>query len=138
MRIYSRRGAVAIDDPEYGRFEAEPDGGFDLPDDLSDKLVRFHQRGIPLWETEIDRGQRVTSEDLERRRDPANLLDAVQQILSAAQLATAMTAQAKAPAPAVEVPAEAKAPRGRGPKRTPAEATASEQTVPGQGSEPVE
>lgn len=127
MRIYSRRGAVAIDDPEYGRFEPEADGSFDLPDDLSDRLVRFHQRGVPLWETEIDRGQRVATEDLERRRDPANLLDAVQQILSAAKLATTVTAQAQAQA--IEAPGEAKAPRGRGgrPKTVQGEPTAPEQ-----------
>lgn len=116
MLLYSRTGATALDDPEYGHFEREADGSFDLPDDLADRLLSFHHRGRPLWETEIDRGQRIASEDLERRRDPANLLDAVQQILTAAQLARAATAQAAEAENQAQ--AEPKAPAKRAPKRT--------------------
>lgn len=94
MRLYSLTGATALDDPEYGHIKAERDGTFELPDDLADRLLRFHHRGSRLWETEIDRGQRLVSEDLDRRRDPAALLDAVQQILAAAQLARSVTAPA--------------------------------------------
>lgn len=120
MLLYSRTGATALDDPEYGHFEREADGSFDLPDDLADRLLRFHHRGRPLWETEIDRGNRIASEDLERRRDPANLLDAVQQILSAAQLARAATAEANGEA------GEPKAAAKRGPRRAAAAEPASE------------
>lgn len=118
MLLYSLTGATALNDPEYGHFEPGPDGGFEVADDLADRLVRFHHRGRPLWETQIDRGRRVAAEDLERRRDPANLLEAVQQILAAAQLATTVTAQAQAQAAdSTATTAEAKAPRGRGAKR---------------------
>jgi MoxR-like ATPase len=108
MLLYSRTGATALDDPEYGRFNRQDDGSFDLPDDLADRLLRFHHRGRPLWETEIDRGHRIASEDLEKRRDPANLLDAVQQILAAAQLARQATDQAASDVKAVK----------RGPRRS--------------------
>lgn len=97
MRLYSRTGAVALEDPEYGRFEAKKDGTFDLPDELAERELSFHDRGRPRWETEIDRQRRITSDDLDRSRDPAALLEAVQQILAAAKLAAAATAASAPP-----------------------------------------
>ncbi len=82
MRLYSRTGATAVDDPEFGHFEAAPDGSFDFPDDLSDRLVRFHRRGQPMWETQIDQQARLGSEDLARRRDPATLYSAVDSLVA--------------------------------------------------------
>lgn len=85
MRLYTRTGAVAHDDAEYGHFDADENGGFDFPDELSDKLHRFHAGGQPLWETDIERQHRQMAEELERRRDPATLMDAVQQLVNAAK-----------------------------------------------------
>lgn len=85
MRLYSRTGATALDDPEYGHFDANDDGGFDFPDDLSDRLHGFHAAGRPMWETDVERQQRLIAEELERRKDPATLLDAVQQLVQAAK-----------------------------------------------------
>lgn len=99
MRLYSRADATAIDDPEYGHIDAESDGTFKVPDDMADRLLRFHHRGEPLWENETQRSKRLKTEDLDRRRDPAALLDAVQQILMAAQIAQAAQAAPAAAAP---------------------------------------
>jgi hypothetical protein len=77
-RLYSRMNAGAIDDPQYGHFEPDPaHGGFDLPDELSDRLAGFCHRGKPAWETGEQRSERLHGEDLDRRRDPAMLYDAV-------------------------------------------------------------
>jgi hypothetical protein len=84
MRLYSCVGAVAHDDPEYGHFAADERGGFDLPDDVSERLHAFHHAGRPLWETEIERGRRLVGEEMERRKDPATLLAAVEQLVQAA------------------------------------------------------
>jgi hypothetical protein len=98
MRLYSRTGATALDDPEYGHFDADLDGGFDFPDDLSDLLHRFHLRGKAVWETDIERQSRLMEEELERRRDPATLMDAVQQLVNAARGVTPAPETEQAPA----------------------------------------
>lgn len=111
MRLYTRTGATALDDPQFGHFDADEQGGFDFPDDLSDRLHGFAIGGKPLWETDVERQQRLYDEELERRRDPATLMDAVQQLVNAAK-----TVQ-PAPAPA---PAKAAAKRAaRAPKAAP-------------------
>lgn len=115
MRLYSRTGATAVQDPEYGHFEANDDGTFDLPDELAERELRFHDRGVPRWETEIARQRRISSEDLDRQRDPATLLNAVQQILAAAQLAQGFTDRVEAGAQE----SAPKVPRGRKPAAKP-------------------
>lgn len=101
MRLYTRTGATALTDPATGRiYEADEQGGFNFPDDLSDSLHRFAVRGVPMWETDIERQRRLMSEELERRKDPATLLSAVEQILNAAKVAAAVSV----PAAPVEVP----------------------------------
>ncbi|MFE2407118.1 hypothetical protein ACFXDE_02105 [Kitasatospora sp. NPDC059408] len=85
MRLYSRTGATALDHPHHGRIEADPGhGGFDLPEELAEEL-----RSFPAWETDVERQQRLVAEEIERRKDPATLLDAVQQLVQAAQAANA-------------------------------------------------
>jgi hypothetical protein len=95
MRLYTRTGATALDDPEYGHFDGDENGAFDFPDDLSDALHRFHANGRPMWETDVERQQRLISEEMERRKDPATLLDAVEQIMRAAQATGAQVPVAK-------------------------------------------
>lgn len=85
MRLYTRTGAVALDHPEFGHFDADDQGGFDLPDELSDRLHRFAYQGKPAWETDVERQQRLMAEELERRKDPATLLSVVEQLMRAAQ-----------------------------------------------------
>lgn len=84
MRLYSLTGATALDDPEHGHFEPDGNGGFDFPDDLSDRLHRFHVGGKPAWEDDVERQNRLIQEELERRKDPATLLGAVEQLVRAA------------------------------------------------------
>ncbi|MET7746204.1 hypothetical protein [Streptomyces sp. NPDC005385] len=85
MRLYTLTGATALEDPEFGKYEADEQGGFDFPNELSSRLHSFHVGGKPAWEDDIERQRRLMTEELERRKDPATLLDAVQQIVMAAQ-----------------------------------------------------
>ena len=103
MRLYSLTNAAAVDDPEFGHIEADPDhGGFDLPDELSDRLHRFHYRGRPAWETDEERARRMHGEEMARRRDPESLYSAVSGIADLTrQLAAVQLGQAPA---AAEVP----------------------------------
>jgi hypothetical protein len=112
MRLYTRTGATALDDPEFGHFDADEQGGFDFPDPLSDRLHAFHWRGKPMWETDIERQQRLMSEEMERRRDPASLYEAVAQLMNAAKAVAPA-----APAPGEASAAVAKAPAKRASKR---------------------
>ncbi|MFB8182629.1 hypothetical protein ACFC8N_42900 [Streptomyces sp. NPDC055966] len=101
MRLYSRTGATALDDPTYGHIEANADGGFDFPNELSDQLHGFCVNGQPLWETDVERQHRLINEELERRKDPATLLGAVEQLVKAAQATKALADPAESkPAPA--------------------------------------
>ncbi|MFC1418596.1 hypothetical protein [Streptacidiphilus cavernicola] len=112
MRLYTRTGASALTDPATGIvYEADEQGGFNFPDDLSDGLRRFAVRGQPMWEDDIERQRRMINEELERRKDPATLLDAVQQILSAAK-GTQVPIAPPQPEP-VDGPEQAKPPRKR-------------------------
>ena len=97
MRLYTRTGATALDDPEFGRFDADDQGAFDLPDELSDRLARFAHCGKPMWETDVQRQARLMAEEKERASDPATLLAAVQQLVKAAQ-AVAPAADSVSPA----------------------------------------
>jgi hypothetical protein len=101
MRLYTRTGATTLDDPEFGHFDASPDGAFDLPEELSDRLNGFHVGGRPMWESDIERQRRLVSEEMERRKDPATLLAAVEQIMKAAQATVVPTPEpVSPPAPA--------------------------------------
>jgi hypothetical protein len=98
MQIYSRTGAVALADPEYGQFAADDDGGFDLPEDLAVRMLSFHgPGGKPAWETDIQRQARTSAEELDRIRDPATMYAAVRQLVDAATAASALAAPAPAP-----------------------------------------
>lgn len=98
-RLYSRMNAGAIDDPEYGHFEPDPGhGGFDLPDELSDRISGFHHRGKPAWETGEQRSDRLHGEDLDRRRDPAMLYDAVGEFSGALRQIAGLSSGASAAA----------------------------------------
>lgn len=99
MRLYSLTGASALDDPDYGHFDADGDGGFELPDDLAERLHKFHLAGRPAWEDQIERQARLMQEELERRKDPATLLGAVEQLVQAASgLSSAQSADTPPPA----------------------------------------
>lgn len=86
MRLYTRTGATALTDPATGKvYEADEQGGFDFPDEVSDQIHKFAVRGKPQWENDIERQRRLLAEEAERRRDPATLLSTVEQIVKAAQ-----------------------------------------------------
>jgi hypothetical protein len=100
MRLYTRTGATALDDPEYGHFDADEQGSFILPEDLAERLHGFHVGGQPMWETDLERQRRLIAEEMERRKDPATLLSAVEQIMQAAQASAVVTAPEPEPEPA--------------------------------------
>lgn len=99
--LYTRTNAGAVDDPEFGHFDAGPDGDFDFPDELSDRLHRFHLRRKPAWETEDERALRLHGEERDRRRDPEALYNAVADI---AGMAKQFAGASPAPAPAALSP----------------------------------
>lgn len=102
MRLYSRDGATAV---SHGGDTYTPgdDGGFDFPEHVARELHAFHAGKVPLWETDIERQERELAEEMGRRKDPATLLDAVNQLVAAAQ--------ATAQLPATATPAKAPRPR---------------------------
>jgi hypothetical protein len=117
MRLYTRTGATVLNDPEYGTFEANDQGAFELPDELAERLHRFHVGKQPLWEDEEQRHQRIVDEEMARAKDPATLLAVVQQLAMLAKAAIpAQPNAAPLPAP-VDVPSPAPAPAKRAAKR---------------------
>lgn len=89
MRLYSRVSATSVTGPDGTVYTPGDDGAFNLPEDFGQQQHSFHVGALPLWEDEIERGSRLVAEEIERRKDPAALLDAVQQIVAAAQAAAA-------------------------------------------------
>lgn len=113
-RLYSMTSAGSVDDPEYGHFDLQDGstdiqddgtkkvrldhGGFDLPDDLSDRLHGFWPGGRRAWETEPERNQRLHGDEQARRRDPETLYNAVAEIAGVAKLLGEMRQNQPAPA----------------------------------------
>lgn len=121
MRLYSLAGAIAHEDPEYGHFEPDPDdGSFNFPDDVSDVLATTGVKGRKLWETEEDRAGRLHGLELARRRDPASMLEVMEQNAALTkqltevmtQLAAMQLAQGAAPAAVTTLEAPADPPAG--------------------------
>jgi hypothetical protein len=137
MRLYTRTGAIALTDPATGIvYEADEQGGFDFPDDLSDQMHHFHPGGRPGWETDIERQHRLIGEEMERRKDPATLLGVVEQLMRAAQSAgVASVAKQEAPAEDATTPADdgaeaaADEPPAEKTARTPRKTAASRRTA---------
>lgn len=75
MRLYSKTGATLIDAPE-GKFTPNAHGAFDgLPDRVYADL-----HGRPDWESQDERDLRLAREEIDRFRDPAELLKAVKEL----------------------------------------------------------
>lgn len=114
MRLYTTTGAAQVDDPEYGTFKADANGAFDgLPDAMYAKL-----HGRPGWENDPERELRITKEELDRFRDPAELLKAVKELganqgVLASAIATALgLTQQSAAATGASVPVQDATPTG--------------------------
>jgi len=85
MRLYPMNDTARVKDPEYGVFDVQDHGGFDLPDELSDKLQKVCVRGRRLWESEEERALRLHASEQERQRDPAALYGAVAELVKLAK-----------------------------------------------------
>lgn len=118
MRLYTRTGATAQTDPDTGEvYEPDEQGGFDFPDELGERLHRFHIGKQRQWEDEEQRHQRIVNEEMERAKDPATLLAVVQQLAMLAKAAIPAQAATATPAEVADDPAQ-KAPARRASKRT--------------------
>ena len=80
MKLYSRTGANSITHEEFGAFTVGKDGSVNVPDEFGAYLHRQHVAGKPAWETEAERHARLMAEEVERRKDPATLLAAVEAL----------------------------------------------------------
>lgn len=112
MRLYPRHSVGAIDS-EFGRIEAQDDGGYDFPGPLAGQMHSIHIDGRQLWEDSIEQQRRLIQEDAARRADPRTLLDAVNELVKQSRTAPAdpaETAPAKTPA---KTTAAAKAPAAK-------------------------
>lgn len=103
MKLYTLGNASSVSNEDYGTFDVDSDGSIVVPEDFGAYLRDHHAAdGSKAWEDEIERHARVTAEELERRRDPASLYDAVEQLRAAtAPRKTAAKAPAKTAAKAV-------------------------------------
>ena len=93
MHLYSRTGASVVRH-EGVTYTPDPDGGFGFPDHVSDVLHPFAVRGERMWETDTERQRRILGEEMDRRRDPAELYAAVARIAAAADALPAPKAEA--------------------------------------------
>ena len=84
MRLYPRREGTASVVHGGVTYTAAPDGGFDFPNEVSDTLHRFAVKGERLWEDAIERQRRILDAEMDRRRDPASLYEAVAKLVQAA------------------------------------------------------
>ena len=105
-RLYPLIPTPAVDSA-HGHFEPEDDGGFDFPGPHAAHLHSARVAGKKLWETSIERQERTHGEDLDRRRDPAVLYDAVDRFAHVfGQAADSFTARGAVPQdPAAELAA---------------------------------
>lgn len=112
MRLYSihDHAVTQVDDPELGVVTPDDSGGFELSHDFALTLHAF-----PGWEDDAERAARLAHEEAERRRDPATLLDAVQELVG----------QQKAPAPKKPRAPRKSTPRKAAAKKAPAKKTAA-------------
>lgn len=86
MRLYPLNAPrTVVDHPVWGHYEADDEGGFDFPDEMSDELHSFCHRGKRIWENEDERSLRLHGDEVARRRDPQSLYAAVEKIASMAE-----------------------------------------------------
>lgn len=84
MRLYSRHGVNSVT-RQGETYEPDETGAFDFPEHVGRELRSYHAGGKPMWEDEIELRARLAAEELERRRDPATLMGAVEQIVGMAR-----------------------------------------------------
>jgi hypothetical protein len=78
MKLYPLQDVTSVGNDDFGTFEANDDGSFDLPNEFSEILHATSFAGAKVWETEAERTQRLVDEEVKRRSDPATLLAEVE------------------------------------------------------------
>jgi hypothetical protein len=85
MRLYSLTEDVpAIDHPDFGHFEPDDSGGFDLPDQMVSLLHSSAVAGVKQWETGPERQLRTAAAELRRKQSPDALYDLFERFVQAA------------------------------------------------------
>lgn len=79
MRLYTRLGASSVVH-EDDTFDVDENGAVEVPEPLGQRLHATHIDGKQAWETETERHTRLVAAEIERRRDPATLLAAVESL----------------------------------------------------------
>lgn len=80
MRLYPRTDIRQVQDSAGTVYDADENGAFELPAEFGEFLNRQHFDGVHVFETDAERTARINAETLAFRRDPANLLDAVERL----------------------------------------------------------
>lgn len=74
-KLFTLTGATVVAHPDLPKpAKVNPDGSFTLPDDVAAHLHRVHINGSRVWETPVERDQRLTAEADAADRDPKALL----------------------------------------------------------------
>lgn len=79
-KLYPRQDVVLITGPDGTEYVANEDGSFDFPDDFASVLQATHVAGEKSWEDDAEREARLIAAERARRRDPAELLAAVERL----------------------------------------------------------
>jgi hypothetical protein len=76
MRLYTTTTAASVGNDDHGVFTVDPaTSAVEVPDEYGAFLNTLHVDGHKAWETDAERHDRLATEDLERRRDPAAIYD---------------------------------------------------------------
>ncbi len=84
MRLHSRTGCAALVHNGQ-RYVPGDDGAFELPDHVAREVHSFHVSKVPLWETDVERQQRMIREETDRRRDPSAQYEILDRIMKASE-----------------------------------------------------
>lgn len=82
MKLYSRTGSTSVinEDFDGSPFTLDEDGAAEFPDALGTILHSQYVDGLPAWENNTERHNRLVGEEAKRRSDPAELLKAVERM----------------------------------------------------------
>jgi topoisomerase IA-like protein len=111
MKVYTLQNASSVGNEDEGVFKVDKDGAVVVPEAFGVFLRDNHVNGAKAWEDEIERHARLTAEELERRRDPASLYDAVAKLAASQPAARAPRKAAARKAPAKKAATRKAAPR---------------------------
>lgn len=78
--LSNQAGTDQVQGPDGTVYTADEQGRFELPDAFADVLLAVYVAGEKAWDSEGERQTRVLTKEQERRRDPAELLGAIERL----------------------------------------------------------